>query len=33
MTGTSSRAVSFDRYGDRSVLYVTDVPMPSPEAR
>ena len=31
MTGTSSRAVRFDRYGDRSVLYVTDVPMPSPE--
>ncbi len=31
MTGTSSRAVRFDRYGDRSVLYVTEVPMPSPE--
>jgi NADPH:quinone reductase-like Zn-dependent oxidoreductase len=32
MTGTSSRAVRFDRYGDRSVLYVTDVPTPTPEA-
>ena len=32
MSGTSSRAVRFDRYGDRSVLYVTDVPMPAPEA-
>ncbi|HUC14828.1 MAG TPA: NADP-dependent oxidoreductase [Acidimicrobiales bacterium] len=32
MTGTSSRAVRFDRYGDRSVLYVTDVPIPTPEA-
>ena len=31
MTGASSRAVRFDRYGDRSVLYVTDVPIPSPE--
>ena len=31
MTGASSRAVRFDRYGDRSVLYVTEVPMPSPE--
>jgi NADPH2:quinone reductase len=31
MTGASSRAVRFDHYGDRSVLYVTDVPLPSPE--
>ena len=31
MTGTGSRAVRFDRYGDRSVLYVTDVPTPVPE--
>ena len=31
MTGTGSRAVRFDRYGDRSVLYVTDVPVPVPE--
>jgi NADPH:quinone reductase len=31
MTGTGSRAVRFDRYGDRSVLYVTDVPIPAPE--
>jgi NADPH:quinone reductase len=30
MTGTS-RAVRFDRYGDRSVLYVADVPIPTPE--
>jgi NADPH2:quinone reductase len=30
MTGTNSRAVRFDRYGDRGVLYVTDVPMPAP---
>src|ERR1700733_12670801 len=32
MTGTGSRAVLFDRYGDRSVLYVADVATPSPEA-
>ena len=32
MTGTGSRAVRFDRYGDRSVLYVADVATPSPEA-
>jgi NADPH2:quinone reductase len=32
MSGTSSRAVRFDHYGDRSVLYVTDVPIPTPEA-
>ncbi len=31
MTATTSRAVRLDRYGDRSVLYVTDVPTPSPE--
>jgi NADPH2:quinone reductase len=30
MTGTASRAVRFDRYGDRDVLYVADVPMPRP---
>jgi NADPH2:quinone reductase len=30
MTDTSARAVLFDRYGDRSVLHVTDVPMPTP---
>src|SRR5271170_5482797 len=32
MAATSSRAVRFDRYGDRSVLYVADVPIPGPEA-
>ncbi|MEV6001475.1 NADP-dependent oxidoreductase [Streptomyces griseomycini] len=26
----TARAVRFDRYGDRDVLYVTDVPMPEP---
>jgi NADPH2:quinone reductase len=31
MTGSNSRAVRFDHYGDRSVLYVTDVPIPTPE--
>jgi NADPH:quinone reductase len=31
MRGSSSRAVRFDHYGDRSVLYVTDVPIPTPE--
>ena len=31
MSGTSSRAVRFDHYGDRSVLYLTDVPVPTPE--
>lgn len=30
MTGTASRAVRFDRYGGRDVLYVADVPMPRP---
>jgi NADPH:quinone reductase-like Zn-dependent oxidoreductase len=32
MTATSSRAVRFDRYGDRTVLYVADVAVPAPEA-
>jgi NADPH:quinone reductase len=32
MTGTGARAVLFDRYGDRDVLYVADVPMPTPAA-
>ncbi len=32
MTGTGARAVLFDRYGDRDVLYVADVPMPAPAA-
>ncbi len=30
MAGTSSRAVRFDRYGGREVLYVADVPTPTP---
>jgi NADPH:quinone reductase len=30
MTGTSARAVLFDRYGGRDVLHVADVPMPTP---
>jgi NADPH2:quinone reductase len=30
MTGTSARAVLFDRYGGRDVLYVADIPMPTP---
>ena len=30
MTKAGSRAVRFDRYGDRSVLYVADVPIPAP---
>ena len=30
MTGATSRAVLFDRYGGREVLYVADVPMPTP---
>lgn len=29
MTGAGSRAVRFDRYGGRDVLYVADVPMPT----
>jgi NADPH2:quinone reductase len=32
MTATGARAVLFDRYGDRDVLYVADVPMPTPAA-
>jgi NADPH:quinone reductase len=32
MTGTDARAVLFDRYGGRDVLYVADVPMPTPAA-
>lgn len=32
MTGTGARAVRFDRYGGREVLYVADVPMPTPAA-
>jgi NADPH:quinone reductase len=32
MTGTGSRAVLFDHYGGRDVLYVADVPMPTPAA-
>ena len=31
MTATA-RAVRFDRYGDREVLYVADIPMPTPVA-
>jgi NADPH:quinone reductase len=31
MTVSGSRAVLFDHYGDRDVLYVADVPMPTPE--
>ena len=33
MTGTGARAVLFDRYGGRDVLYVADVPMPTPAAQ
>src|ERR1700722_3749307 len=32
MTGSGARAVLFDRYGGRDVLYVADVPMPTPTA-
>ncbi len=32
MSDSTARAVRFDRYGDRDVLYVTDVPMPVPDA-
>jgi len=32
MTPTTARAVRFDRYGDRDVLYVADIEVPSPEA-
>jgi NADPH2:quinone reductase len=31
MTETSSRAVRFDRYGDRGVLYIADVPIETPD--
>jgi NADPH:quinone reductase len=30
MTSTNAQAVLFDRYGGREVLYVTDIPMPTP---
>ncbi|CDO86345.1 zinc-binding dehydrogenase [Mycobacterium triplex] len=30
MTAAVARAVRFDRYGDRDVLYVTDIDMPTP---
>ncbi len=30
MTGNAARAMRFDRYGGRDVLYVADVPMPTP---
>lgn len=30
MTATAARAVRFDRYGGREVLYVTDIEMPEP---
>lgn len=32
MTETNARAVLFDHYGDRDVLYVAEVPMPTPAA-
>ncbi len=32
MTAAAARAVRFDRYGGRDVLYVADIDMPSPEA-
>jgi NADPH2:quinone reductase len=32
MAGPTARAVRFDRYGGREVLYVADVPMPIPPA-
>ncbi|MGX9889226.1 NADP-dependent oxidoreductase [Streptomyces sp. NPDC002276] len=32
MSPAQARAVRFDEYGDRDVLYVTEVPMPSPAA-
>ena len=31
MADTTARAVRFDRYGGRDVLYVTDIPMPEPK--
>ncbi len=30
MTAAAARAVRFDRYGGREVLYVADIEMPSP---
>ena len=30
MTAAEARAVRFDRYGGRDVLYVADIEMPSP---
>lgn len=30
MNDSAARAVRFDRYGDRDVLYLTDIPMPVP---
>ena len=30
MSAIGARAVRFDRYGGRDVLYVTDIPMPVP---
>jgi NADPH2:quinone reductase len=30
MTAPAARAIRFDRYGDRDVLYVADIDMPSP---
>jgi NADPH:quinone reductase len=30
MTAATARAVRFDRYGGRDVLYVADIDMPSP---
>ncbi len=32
MTAESARAVRFDRYGGREVLYIAEVPMPVPAA-
>ena len=32
MTGSAARAVRFDRYGGRDVLYVGEIPMPVPAA-
>ena len=30
MTRSTARAVLFDRYGDRDVLYIGEIPMPAP---
>jgi NADPH2:quinone reductase len=32
MSDKTARAVRFDHYGDRDVLYVAEIPMPSPQA-